>query len=61
MSVEPINLSIALSNNNERTRPVVEGRFQPHGECPASMCDVRVVFVRDLIHRVVYREVEYDK
>jgi hypothetical protein len=25
------------------------------------MCDVRVVFVRDLIHRVVYCQVEYDK
>lgn len=30
MSVQPITLSIALSNN-ERTRPVIEGRFQPQG------------------------------
>lgn len=30
MTTKPITLSIALSNN-ERTRPVVEGRFQPQG------------------------------
>lgn len=30
MSIEPVTLSIALSNN-ERTRPVIEGRFQPQG------------------------------
>ena len=30
MSIEPINMSIALSNN-ERTRPVIEGRFHPQG------------------------------
>ncbi len=30
MPAEPVNLSIALSNN-ERTRPVIEGRFQPQG------------------------------
>ena len=30
MPVEPVTLSIALSDN-ERTRPVIEGRFQPQG------------------------------
>ncbi|MDP4594617.1 MAG: hypothetical protein NWT00_08695, partial [Beijerinckiaceae bacterium] len=30
MSIEPITMSIALSDN-ERTRPVYEGRFQPQG------------------------------
>ncbi|MGE3645354.1 MAG: ABC transporter substrate-binding protein, partial [Beijerinckiaceae bacterium] len=30
MSAEPISLSLALSNN-ERTRPILEGRFQPQG------------------------------
>jgi len=30
MPVEPVTLSIALSNN-ERTRPIIEGRFQPQG------------------------------
>ncbi len=30
MSIAPINLSIALSDN-ERTRPIIEGRFQPQG------------------------------
>ena len=30
MSIQPVTMSIALSNN-ERTRPVIEGRFQPQG------------------------------
>ena len=30
MSIQPVTMSIALSNN-ERTRPIIEGRFQPQG------------------------------